>query len=215
MAKHIVADPTKCVSCKTCELACATAHASADDLVTAREEPLARRRIELKTNRGVVVPMQCRHCDDAPCIRACAEYAISRAADGSVVIDPKRCKGNGACVTACPFEAIRLVPRGEGRVGIKCDLCRDRVAAGLEYACVSSCPTGTLSCVDKGEGRYDIDKEACTACMLCKKACTVNAISGERKTPHEIDQEKCEVCGRCYQVCRFAAIKFSVTEKVS
>jgi Fe-S-cluster-containing hydrogenase component 2 len=50
--------------------------------------------------------------------------------------------------------------------------------------------------------------------MLCKKECPVEAISGERKTPHVIDQEKCEACGRCYQVCRFSAIRFSVTEKV-
>jgi Fe-S-cluster-containing hydrogenase component 2 len=214
MAKQIVAAPQRCVACKTCVLACAVAHSSSDELAEARAEELARPRIELRDRRGAVIPTQCRHCANAPCITACPQGAIARQDDGSVIIDAASCKGIGACVEACPFDAIRLVKRGGGRVAIKCDLCRERAAAGLGPACVDSCPTATLSCVEKGEGRYEIDPDACTACMLCKKECPVEAISGERKTPHVIDQEKCEACGRCYQVCRFSAIRFSVTEKV-
>lgn len=64
------------------------------------------------------------------------------------------------------------------------------------------CPAG----VCKSLIRYDIDKDKCKACLLCKKACPVNAISGEPKVPHEIDQDLCISCGNCYDVCPFDAI---------
>ncbi len=46
----------------------------------------------------------------------------------------------------------------------------------------------------------------CSGCMLCLKACTAGAITGERKKVHVIDQDKCTVCGECYKVCNLGAI---------
>jgi len=56
---------------------------------------------------------------------------------------------------------------------------------------------------------YMIDAEKCTGCMLCKKVCAVNAISGERKLPHLIDQQICTKCGTCLSKCKFLAISVS------
>jgi carbon-monoxide dehydrogenase iron sulfur subunit len=215
MITRIVADPEKCLACKACEHACAVAHGEATDVIGATAEPLARTRISLRLERGVVIPSQCRHCEDAPCIAACPEKAISRAGDDDpVLIDPEKCRGRGACVSACPFDAIRLVPSGGTKTGIKCDLCRARTSSGLGPACVEACPVECLVLADKEQAHYEIDKEACRACMRCKKACPVGAISGERKVPHTIDQDACRVCGRCYQVCPFSAIRLLVAETV-
>ena len=54
---------------------------------------------------------------------------------------------------------------------------------------------------------YYIDAEACTGCRACARACPVDAISGERKSPHVIDSEICIRCGACYQKCRFDAVR--------
>jgi len=60
--------------------------------------------------------------------------------------------------------------------------------------------------VCKGMFEYSIDAEACTGCGLCKKACPVDAVSGEKKNPHEIDQNKCISCGACFSACPVDAV---------
>ena len=52
----------------------------------------------------------------------------------------------------------------------------------------------------------EIDPEKCKGCDLCKKACPVQAISGEVREIHTIDQSKCIKCRSCLQACPFKAI---------
>jgi len=56
---------------------------------------------------------------------------------------------------------------------------------------------------------YLIDAEKCTAVWFVKKACAVNAISGEKKQAHLIDQNLCTKCGSCFAKCKFDAINIS------
>ena len=43
--------------------------------------------------------------------------------------------------------------------------------------------------------------DSCVGCLLCKKNCSSNAITGELKKLHWIDPDKCNQCGVCYEVC--------------
>ena len=49
--------------------------------------------------------------------------------------------------------------------------------------------------------------ENCTGCMVCKKVCPVDAITGEKKQPHTIDPTICIKCGQCFDKCKFDAVK--------
>ena len=58
----------------------------------------------------------------------------------------------------------------------------------------------------KGLFLYEINTTACTGCTICAKNCPVDAITGERRQPHEIHQEICNKCGTCFEKCPFNAI---------
>jgi Fe-S-cluster-containing hydrogenase component 2 len=54
----------------------------------------------------VYLPVTCNHCDDAPCIKAAKDGAITKRQDGIVLIDPVKAKGQRQLVDACPYGAI-------------------------------------------------------------------------------------------------------------
>ena len=54
--------------------------------------------------------------------------------------------------------------------------------------------------------QYTIDRSKCVGCTLCSRVCPVDAISGERKEPHDINQATCIKCGACMEKCKFGAI---------
>ena len=64
------------------------------------------------------------------------------------------------------------------------------------------CPAGV--CRELIE--YSIDPEKCTGCGVCARACSTNAISGEKREPHTINQGMCIKCGVCYDSCKFDAV---------
>ena len=148
MAKSIKVEKEKCLACRSCELACALEHSQSKKIEEAIYEfppPQQRNRVEAVGNYAA--PKQCRNCGKALCIAVCPSGALARSEpDSPVILDPNLCTGCNSCVTECPFGSI--VPSSDGSVVIKCDLCSDRTAQGLEPACVESCPTGAVKFVE-------------------------------------------------------------------
>jgi anaerobic carbon-monoxide dehydrogenase iron sulfur subunit len=130
----------RCVGCHSCELACAVAHSDSGilyDAITQDRRP--QRRIFVEAAVGIKAPMLCRHCEDAPCARACPSGALSfERASGVVRYQSLRCLGCFLCVLACPMGMIQQDQ--DLKHIVKCDRC-----AHLELpACVSACPTRAL-----------------------------------------------------------------------
>ena len=140
----IIVNIDKCMACKSCEIACAVAHSQSKVLQEAIQEmPRPQSRVSVQAAGEFAVPLQCRHCEDAPCITVCPTGATHREeANGPVLIDKDKCIGCKYCLVACPFGVIEV--SHDGKVMVKCDLCFERAKAGQVPACVEACPTKAL-----------------------------------------------------------------------
>ena len=108
------------------------------------------------------MPVQCMHCNHAPCTRVCPVEATWKEPDGIVVVDYNWCIGCRYCEAACPYHARRFnwtkpqIPAGEINpdqgylsnrlrpqgVMEKCTFCLHRTRNGRLPACLEACPTG-------------------------------------------------------------------------
>ena len=126
----ISVDEKKCVGCMICEVVCS--------LTKERKINPDRSRIKVfSLHSHIDLPVVCRQCSDAPCVKACEYEAIYRDKNNAIIINSENCTSCGLCVDACPFGAIFLHP--ETDIASTCDLC------GGKPQCIEWCPTGALS----------------------------------------------------------------------
>jgi len=144
LAKQVLILFDRCVGCRSCQLACAVAHSEARNLfgaVVGGEKP--RSRVFVHQAGARKGPLNCRHCQDAPCIDACITGAMHRREDGTVtnVGGAQTCTACWMCLMVCPYGAV--VGDEAGTAAVKCDReCKN--TAGVP-ACVKACPTGALT----------------------------------------------------------------------
>lgn len=143
-------DEALCWGCKTCEVACKQEHKAPAGvkLINVTDEGPANVNGKLIFQYRV---NRCRHCDDPPCRDACAVEALVKRQDGLVILDGESCVGCGACVPACPFEAISFDDHLSK--ALKCNLCHFRLDRGLIPACADNvCPAHCISLKIDGDG---------------------------------------------------------------
>ena len=154
--KKIYCDVLKCLGCRSCEIACAVEHSKSKTLFQAiNETPLPEKRVQVEQLDILPstfyllpsIPLQCRHCEDAPCVKICSTKSMRKVDEtGPVIHKDETCIGCQWCILVCPF-GIPKVGRS-GKVIIKCDLCIERIKLGEVPACVSACPTKALKFVE-------------------------------------------------------------------
>jgi formate dehydrogenase iron-sulfur subunit len=165
MAKTIFIDTTRCTACRGCQVACKQwngheavptkqtgSHQNPPDL-TPNNYKLVRfseHKIDGRVH-WFFFPDQCRHCLQPACVStadAHVEGAIVVDQDTGIVVCTEKSKELTAeqCVEiidSCPYN----IPRRNEKTGslVKCDMCIDRVRAGMIPMCVKSCCTGTMN----------------------------------------------------------------------
>ncbi len=168
-SRLLVRSPGLCPpGCRLCEAACELRHG------------WSRLRLNGVLLGTQDVPDACRQCRvGAECIEACPEDAFEWRGGGMLVIT-ERCTGCGACIPACPYQAITRVPRGARRPngviggllqalknlpGVRNDdedeghflpythrANKCDLCAGYEdMACLSACPTDSLHFIPSEE----------------------------------------------------------------
>ncbi len=143
--KVIAVHLDRCTGCKTCELYCATERGSNGKnlLQAVQEKPLPQARVRVEGSNEVPVAMQCRQCQQAPCLDSCLTGALRRDAEsGTVIIRENLCIGCWTCTLFCPYGVI--YPWPERKIALKCDRCLYMEVP----VCVDVCPTKALELVD-------------------------------------------------------------------
>lgn len=174
----MVIDLKRCIGCFSCVIACKQEHFLPPEFFWNRILTIEKGRYESLVRK--TVPVQCNHCEEAPCVSVCPTGASKKREDGIVVIDSNECVGCRACIIACPYQqrslyegkrkgyfpgcgptkleelGEKMYPLEKGTV-VKCNFCKERVEKGLQFG------------LSPG-----VDREATPACVI---ACPVSARS--------------------------------------
>jgi len=150
---NMIIDVAKCHDCNNCFLACKDEYIDNDFPPYSIAQPRHGHRWMniMRKERGqyplvdvAYLPTPCMHCDNAPCIKAAKNGAVSKRKDGIVIIDPIKAKGQKDLVDSCPYGAIWW--NAEKEVPQKCTFCVHLLEDGWDKPrCVQACPTGALT----------------------------------------------------------------------
>lgn len=139
--RRIVAYEEHCIGCRLCEIHCLVQHSRSKKIIKAfrSERDAIVPGVKVEESGYASFALQCRHCDEAPCIEACMTGSMHRDAEtGAVLCDADRCVGCWMCIMVCPVGAVA---RGANRqVASKCDLCLGEETP----ACVENCPNEAI-----------------------------------------------------------------------
>jgi anaerobic dimethyl sulfoxide reductase subunit B (iron-sulfur subunit) len=140
-------DNSACTGCKACQIACQDKNDLAPAMRWRRVfqygggswVPDPNNKISMLPNNVFVysVSTACYHCEKPACVEVCPAGAMTKRADGIVLVNQDQCIGCRYCEWACPYGA----PQFNEAKGVmsKCTFCEDYLAQGQNPACVDAC----------------------------------------------------------------------------
>jgi formate dehydrogenase iron-sulfur subunit len=112
------------------------------------------------------VPMQCYHCENAPCVSVCPTDSLLQKEDGFVQVRDSLCIGCQYCLSACPFGAPQFPDSDEATAQLfgtggtmdKCTMCEERQNVGKGPACAEECSTDAILVGEPTEIAEELDR---------------------------------------------------------
>ncbi|MDR3309891.1 MAG: hypothetical protein LBS90_00900 [Oscillospiraceae bacterium] len=176
MKLGIAVDSRVCMACYCCFTACKDEHCGYDTALSKSQPMMGHKWIDVREwERGdssrhiktASVPTLCAHCEDPACAKAAENGAVYKRADGIVIIDPEKSKGQREIVDACPVHAVFWNETLE--IPQKCTMCAELLddPEYLAYLgdkslkkprCVEACPNKALYFGDLDDPESEISK---------------------------------------------------------
>lgn len=151
----MIIDVKKCVGCFACMVACQNQNELPSDNAFIRFED--RETGKYPNVKYEILPLQCQHCQDAPCVPVCPTTAsYKHQATGLTQIDKDKCMGCRRCIPACPYNARTHV--AEAGIVQSCNLCISLIEKGDQPACVATCLTNARYFGDLDNPKGDFAK---------------------------------------------------------
>jgi len=155
-------DLKTCIGCHSCSVACKSSnnlpnHMWWNRVMTIGGEQMDTAEGTYPNNKMQHIPMNCQHCENPACVKACPVGATyKRKEDGIVMQDYDKCIGCRMCMVACPYSARSFnwkkpeyyvdfplgdydAPKHQYNVVEKCTFCANRIARGEVPACMELC----------------------------------------------------------------------------
>ncbi len=149
----VLVDTTRCVGCRSCEMACAEAHhltvpdiSDPSAFEKERKTTVSQWTVvnRYETEKGeIFVKTQCMHCNQPGCVAACLVKAMEKRKEGPVTWETN-CMGCRYCMPSCPFEIPKFEYQSSTPRIQKCNMCWERLGKGEKPACVENCPEEAL-----------------------------------------------------------------------
>ncbi len=188
----MVMDLRKCIGCRACTVSCKSENdVSLGRFRTVVQEKTMGTFPNTKKGFLPIMCNHCegnKKDGIPPCVKECPEYpgerltfttadgnkiryrggATHKRPDGLILIEKDLCIGCGKCIDACPYGVRSFDPfvkagkKPELQAADKCDMCKERVANGIDPSCVNTC---------QGRARIfgDLNDSKSEIAMLVKK----------------------------------------------
>ncbi len=190
----VAIDLTKCVGCYGCVVACKQEHFLPPGIFWNRV--LISETGDYPVVTKQMYPVQCNHCKEAACVKACPTGATQQREDGIVWIDQTKCVGCRYCLIACPYQVRsfyaeekeyfpgqgftelekirgRLYPLETGVV-LKCNFCMERIDKGIKKGLKpgvdrEATPACVIACPAKSRTFGDLDDPDSEVSLLIRE----------------------------------------------